>query len=173
MTYSKGGELLTYHGSANLTVKDYLFLNLSATTKNYIVYSGLSLMICSLFFISFMRDFTITKQIFSIFIIFSVTFLSLLLIQVIGLLIWLKKLPHYIGQRTFIINNEGVELKQFKKNEGDFYSWEEFQGLINLKKYWLLKIDDKQIKVIPHKAFKKNEILKINQLMSSKIEFLK
>lgn len=106
---------MTYRGSANLTVKDYLFLNLAATTKNYIVYSGLSLMICSLFFLSFMRDFTITKQIFSVFIIFSVTFLSLLLIQVIGLLIWLKKLPHYIGQRTFIINNEGVELKQFKK----------------------------------------------------------
>ncbi|AZP04318.1 YcxB family protein [Jeotgalibaca ciconiae] len=164
---------MTYHGKIDLSVKDYLFLNLAATTKNYIAYSGLSLMICYLFFVSFMRDFTITKQIISLFLLFSVTFLSLIFIQVIGLLIWLKKLPHYIGQRKFIINNEGVELKQLENNEGNFYSWEEFQGLINLKKYWLLKIDDKQIKVIPHAAFKKNEILKINQLMNSKIDVLK
>lgn len=159
-----------YHGTANFSLKDYLFINLTVNTKKYIAYAGATLVICLWFILLFMKGFTLERQIISTIFIFIFIFLSFVVAEIITLIKKLKKYPHSIGVREFIITKEGFQTKNLEKNEAIFFIWDEFQCLINRKKFWLLKINDQQIKVIPHAAFNETKIKEITQFISDNIE---
>ncbi|AZP04322.1 YcxB family protein [Jeotgalibaca ciconiae] len=159
---------MTYRGKGNIALKDYLFFNSTFTIKSYAAYAGLSLALCYLFFLQFMEAYTVKKQIFSVVLIFIIFFLSFIIAQTISLLIRLKKSPHEIGIRDIIINDDGLFSKKTTDDIWYHLEWNRIQGLIKRKEFWLLKIDDHHIEIVPYSAFKENEIREIELFLEDR-----
>ena len=159
---------MTYRGKGNISLKDYLFFNSTFTIKSYAAYAGLSLAICYLSFLQFMESYTIKKQILTVILSFTIFFLSFLIAQTISLFIRLKKSPRETGIRDITINDDGLFSKKITDDNCYHFEWNRIQGLIKRKGFWLLKIDDQHIEIIPHSAFKENEIREIELFLKDK-----
>lgn len=163
---------MIYQGKGTLSLKDSLFLNLTLITNNYLIYASFTLFLCFIIFMIFMGDYTVNRQIVLSILIFLFIFSSFILAEALSLIKSVKKFPKSIGYRVFIMDKDGLQIIQPSNDETKFFSWNEFEGLINRKKFWLLRLNNQQIKAIPHAAFKENEVQEINHFFSEKIRIL-
>ncbi|APZ49839.1 hypothetical protein BW721_09455 [Jeotgalibaca sp. PTS2502] len=161
---------MTYKGKGTLSLKDSLFLNLTLSTNKYLIYASFTMFLCFIIFMLFMGDYTVSRQIGLSILIFLFIFSSFILNEAISLIKSVKKFPESIGHRVFIIDNEGLHITQPSNDETKFFSWNEVESLINRKNFWLLRLNNQQIKAIPHAAFKESEIQEINHFLVNKLE---
>lgn len=162
---------MDYYGKANFTLKDYLYINLTLEPKRYMAYSMLSLLICFCMLISVWKDKPVEQQLTSTILFFLALTLSMILGEILLLLWRYKKNPNLIGEMELFLSDDGIQIKRPHEQSTELCSWNRIQGKLRRSEFWLLKISEKHILIVPISAFAKDNQEAVNHLIEEKVKY--
>lgn len=159
---------MEYHGKANFTLRDYLYVNLTLEPKRYLAYGMLSLLICFCMLISVWKNDPMEQQIASTILFFLALTLSMILGEILLLLWRYKRNPNLTGEREFLLSDDGIQIKRPTEQNTGLFPWDRIQGRLRRRGFWLLKISEKHSLIVPLSAFPKENQEAISLLIEGK-----